>query len=220
MTARVSNTSWIGASSCLGVVVSLAAVATLFAQADSLPPAYPRAGATTLLENARVIVWDISWLKQQYALHRHPYALVGVYYSQGDRTIIAQDGSRRPVSTKAWDTAFQRAGVTHIEEGASDTPLRAVFIEMKEPGASGPIDAVTAPAPLAATLGASFIDNDRVTGWLLQSGRAPAAHRHQRDAVVLWFAGAQHGADFVARGTVHNAEAHASGDHVYVFELK
>jgi len=46
--------------------------------------------------------------------------------------IIAVDGSKRPVTTKAGDIAFQRKGITHIEEGTSDAPLRA-----EEPNAHG-----------------------------------------------------------------------------------
>ena len=84
-------------------------------QAASYPPAYPRPGATKLLENDRVVVWDITWLKQQYPLHRHIYDLAGVYYMPGDRLITSTDGTKRPVSTKAWDTAFQLKGVTHID---------------------------------------------------------------------------------------------------------
>src|SRR3954467_12514050 len=95
----------------------LVMVALFALQSASLPPAYPRPGATRILENDRVVVWNISWLKQQYPLHRHIYDLVGVYYSPGDRIIVSVDGTRRPVSTKAWDTALQSRGVTHIEEG-------------------------------------------------------------------------------------------------------
>ncbi len=109
-------------------------------QAAALPPAYPRPGTSKLLENDRVQVWDISWLKQTYPLHRHRYDLIGVYYTDGDRMIVSQQGERRPVSTKAWETAFQAKDVTHIEEGASDAPLRAVFVEMKEPAATGAVD--------------------------------------------------------------------------------
>ena len=61
-----------------------------------------RPGTTKLLENNRVLVWDISWLKQQYPLHRHPYDLTGVYYTDGDRMIVSQTGERRPVHTAAW----------------------------------------------------------------------------------------------------------------------
>ena len=114
-------------------------------QAASYPPAYPRPGATKLLENDRVIVWDITWLKQRYPMHRHIYDLAGVYYAPGDRRITSTDGTTRPVSTKVWDTAFQRQGVTHIEEGTSDAPLRAMFFEMKEDGASGQRDPETPP---------------------------------------------------------------------------
>jgi hypothetical protein len=207
-------------SACLAPAVAIALGATLVAQSGTLPPAYPRPGAEKILDNARVQVWDISWLKQQYPLHRHRYALAGVYYSPGDRTIISQDGTHRPVSTKAWDTAFQAAGVTHIEQGASDAPLRALFVEMKEAGPSGQVDSSSSPAAFSSVAGMPFVDNDRVSGWLLQSGHLPGRHRHQRDAVVLWFDGEKHGAEFITRGTAHDAEPHASGDHVYVFELK
>jgi hypothetical protein len=220
MTARPLRRSACAALWGFGLITLFAAAATLLAQSGNLPPAYPRPGAEKILDNARVQVWDISWLKQQYPLHRHRYDLVGVYYSPGDRTIVAQDGGRRPVSTKAWDTAFQRAGVTHIEEGASDAPLRALFIEMKEAAASGQTDASTAPAPFSSLAGQPFVDNERVSGWLLQAGHSQPRHRHQRDAVILWFDGEKHGAELVPHGTVHDGEPHASGDHVYVFELK
>jgi len=220
MTALSAHVSLPAVSRLAGAAAVFVAAATVFAQPDNLPTAYPRPGADKILDNARVMVWDISWLKQQYPLHRHRYDLVGVYYSPGDRTIIAQDGTHRPVSTKAWDTAFQRAGFTHIEQGASDAPLRALFIEMKEPAPSGQVDSATSPPPVSSLLGTPFVDNDRVSGWLLQPGHPPARHRHQRDGVVLWFDGEKHGAEFVAGGTVHDTELHASGDHVYVFELK
>src|SRR4030095_8626478 len=116
--------------------VIVATILWLLAQSPAppreLPPAYPRAGTTKILDNDRVQVWNIAWLKGQPSpLHRHIYDLVGVYYEPGDRMIISPEGAKRPVSTKAWDVAFQRVGVTHIEEGTSDAPLRSVFVEMK-----------------------------------------------------------------------------------------
>src|SRR5215471_3995953 len=104
----------------------------------SLPPAYPRVGAIKILDNDRVQVWKIAWLKGQPSpLHRHIYDLVGVYYEPGDRMIISPEGVKRPVSTKAWDIAFQRSGVTHIEAGVSDSPLRAIFVEIKQASPDG-----------------------------------------------------------------------------------
>ena len=142
----------------------LVALITLL-QAVPLPPAYPRPGATKLFENTRVVVWDIAWLKQQYPLHRHPFDLTGVYYADGDRIIISESGDRRPVHTKAWDTAFQLKGVTHIEEGASDAPLRAVFVEMKEPSATGVVDTAATPAAFPAGGVKPRRDNERSLLW-------------------------------------------------------
>ena len=92
------------------------------------PPAYPRDGAIKMLENKHVIVWDISWLKQGYPIHRHRYDHTGVYYSPGDRIVTSTEDEAREVHTNAWNISFQLAGVTHTEAGISDEPLRAVFI--------------------------------------------------------------------------------------------
>ena len=198
----------------------LITVLALLAQGTPLPPAYPRPGTSKLLENTRVIVWDISWLKQQYPLHRHPYDLTGVYYTDGDRTIVSESGERRPVHTAAWDTAFQLKGVTHIEEGASDTPLRAVFVEMKEPSASGAIDTSAGAAAFPAGGGKQLRDNERSILWEFVPPPPAKTHKHQRDAIVIAFTAKTPKATFVSKGTVHNDDGSSGADRLYVVELK
>jgi len=199
---------------------SMIAVFAMLLQAAPLPPAYPRPGTTKLFDNARVQVWDIVWLKQQYPLHRHVYDLTGVYYTDGDRTIVSESGDRRPVHTAAWDTAYQLKGVTHIEEGASDSPLRAVFVEMKEPAATGAIDSATTPAVFPHGSGKQLRDNERSILWEFVPLPAAAPHRHQRDAVVIAFTGKTPKVSFVAKGTVHADEGVSGADRMYVVELK
>ena len=192
----------------------------LWLQAAPLPPAYPRPGTSKLFENARVVVWDIVWLKQQYPLHRHPYDLTGVYYTNGDRIIVSQTNERRPVSTKAWETACQLKGVTHVEEGASDVPLRAVFAELKEPAALGVVDTSTMPAAFPASGGTQLRANERSILWEFVPPPTPAPHRHLRDAVVIAFAGQKPRVTFTTRGTSHADEGAAGADRLYVIELK
>lgn len=188
---------------------------------QTLPPPYPRPGVDKLLDNEKVQVWNIAWPKgQPTALHRHIYDLAGVYYEPGDRVITATDGTKRQVSTKAWDVTAQRTGLTHIEEGTSDAPLRAVFVEMKQPGQFGG-DAGRAGTPAFPTSGATQkLDNERVTIWEFTQKPAPASHRHTHDAVVIVFDGGQPRATWVSRGTVHSDEGGGGGSRVYVIELK
>src|SRR5919199_342485 len=96
----------------------IAALAALLIQAQTLPPPFPRDGATRLLDNDRVVVWDVAWLPRAYPTYQHVYDYAGVYYTSGDRVIVSQAGSRRPTHTKAWDTFFIHRGVTHAEEAA------------------------------------------------------------------------------------------------------
>ncbi len=76
-------------------------------------------------------MWDVSWLKQKYPLHTHRYDLVGISYVEGDRIITQGEAPGRLVNTKPWVFQTNRANVTHVEEGASDPPMRAVLIEVK-----------------------------------------------------------------------------------------
>lgn len=199
-----------------------AAVASMLLQpaTANLPPAYPRAGATKILDNDRVQVWDIAWPKGQASpLHRHVYDLAGVYYEPGDRMIISPDGAKRQVSTPAWATTSQRAGLTHIEEGISDSPLRAVFVELKRPGSYGTDTAATAPA-FSGEAGIQKLDNDRVVVWEFTTAPPSRPHYHPRDTVVVSFGGDTPAAEWIGQGVVHSGDGTAHASRVYVFEIK
>ena len=127
----------------------LAAVA-----AQDLPPPFPRTNATKLLETDRINVWDIVWPKgQPTALHRHVYDQVGTYYARGGRLITATDGTERRGMTEVGSLSTTRKGTTHVEEGTTDPPLRAVFIELKKDEPSGTPAAAVGPHVLRCQTG-------------------------------------------------------------------
>ena len=189
----------------------IVAVLLFFVQTSPLPPPFPREGATKLLENDRVAVWDVAWLRQAYPMHRHVYDYSGVYYTSGDRVVVPEVGKRSPAKTVAWDTFFFRRGVTHSEEGTSDEPLRAVFVEFKEPSPLGTIDAQDA-------FGKKVRESERVVIWEVVP--AASAHSHARDAVVVSFMNGKPRINFVPRGTMHNDEQTSGAERTYIFELK
>lgn len=188
-------------------------------QAAQLPPPFPRPGTMSLLENDVVAVWNVSWLKQQYPLHTHRYDLVGVSYADGDRIITQGNGPGRLVNTKAWVFQTNRANVTHVEEGASDPPMRAVLIEVKPPA---PRLAAAEPADgLRQVAGAPNWENNRAAAWVVMPGSSPPTHRHAGDAVELIFDGSTTPkATFVPAGTVHAGPAAGADGRAYIFEIK
>jgi hypothetical protein len=195
------------------------ALAFLAGQDPQLPPPFPRPGTTLLLENEVVAVWNVSWLKQQYPLHTHRYDLVGVSYAEGDRIITQGSAPGRLVNTKAWVFQTNRANVTHVEEGASDPPMRAVLIEVKPaaPRAAAP----DPPDALRQVAGSPAWENNRAAAWLIMPGAPAPSHRHVGAAVELTFDGSTAPkAVFVPSGTVHAGPAAADGQRVYIFELK
>jgi hypothetical protein len=202
----------------MGVLNVIVVAAMFAAQAAELPPPYPRPGTTKLLENDAVAVWDVSWLKMKYPLHTHRYDLVGISYAEGDRIITQGDAPGRLVPTKAWVFQTNRAGVTHVEEGASDPPMRAVQIEVKSPG---PREGREEPADgLRHVAGAPAWENNRAAAWLVTEGSSLPTHRHVGDAVEMIFDGPSPKVTFVPAGTVHAGPAPASGARAYIFEIK
>src|SRR4029453_11139685 len=198
----------------------LVAVLGLLFQSQVFPPPFPRDGATKVFENARVIVWDVAWLKQPYPVHRHVYDYAGVYYTNGDRIVISDQGRRSPTTSVAWDTFFFRRGVTHSEEGASEVPLRAVFLEFKESEPLGKLETNTTAPACPGAAGKQIRDSERLTIWEFIPGSSPLAHYHMRDAVIVAFANLKPQVTFVPRGTMHRDDQTTGADRSFVFELK
>jgi hypothetical protein len=185
-----------------------------------LPPPFPRPGTTSLLDNSTVAVWNVSWLMQQYPLHTHRYDLIGISYATGDRIITQGNGPGRLGTTQAWVFQTNRANVTHVEEGASDPPMRAELIEVKRPEPRAE-ELFTADA-LRQVAGAPVWENSRAAGWLAMPGSPFPTHRHIGDAVELVFEGTppMPTANFVPAGTVHAGPIPPADGRAYIFEIK
>jgi hypothetical protein len=157
---------------------------------SALPPPFPRTNATKLLDTDRITVWDIVWPKgQPTAMHRHVYDQVGTYYAKGGRLITTPDGAARAIVTEVGSLSTTRKGTTHVEEGNTDPPLRAVFIELKKETASGLREAVVGgPAPFPRDGAKQILDDDRVTAWdyTWASGSQVLRYRPARETVIVW----------------------------------
>ena len=201
----------------IGALISLLVAA---GQPPTLPPPFPRPNAVKMLDNDRVQVWSVAWPKgQPTPLHRHIYDITGTYIAPGDRLITDVDGATRPVTNAAGGTVWQFKGLTHIEEGTSESPLRAVMIELKGDGPSRKT-AKPAGAPAFSGDAKPLLDNGRVVVWDYPGTAAPVQHAHVRDAVVVWTDGGEGRAIFLPAGTVHTREPIGAGANAKIFELK
>ena len=203
--------------------ITVALLALVLGQAPpQYPPPYPRPGTTQVFENDVIAVWDVAWLKQKYPLHTHRYDLIGVSYVEGDRIITQGDAPGRLSSTKPWVFQSNVAGNTHVEEGASDPPMRAILMEVKAPP---PVGDVAEPADgLHQVLGAPSWHNKRSDAWAIPPGTAPPTHRHVRNAVELIFDASTPAktpkVEFVPAGTVHAGPTPEPGGRVFIFEIR
>ena len=197
-------------------------LALLAGQTPQYPPPYPRPGTTLVFENDVIAVWDVAWLKQKYPLHTHRYDLIGVSYVEGDRIITQGDAPGRLTNTKPWVFQSNVAGNTHVEEGASDPPMRAILMEVKT--AAPRTDVAEATDGLRQVVGAPSWENRRTFAWAIPPGTGAPTHRHVRDAVELVFTGETPATtprvSFVPAGTVHAGPAPDAGGRVFIFEIK
>jgi hypothetical protein len=218
----------------------LSAAAALSAQAPPLPPPFPRTNATHLLENDRIRVWDIVWpAGQPTAMHRHIYDQVGTYYIAGGRRITQPEGEVRTNFTEVGSLSTTKKGTTHIEEGTTNPPLRAVFIEMKQERGSGqpPAD-LGRPAPFPREGAKQVLDDERVTVWdtAWAAGANGFRYRPSRETVIVFLGdgtltATAHGASstttvrpgtmrHLARGDDSSLEITAGAPRVMFFEFK
>ena len=130
----------------------------------------------------------------------------------------ATGSSCRPTATdvrcrpKRGKRLLRIAVLTHVEEGASDRPLRAVFLELKEPAASGQVEAPSMTAAFPQAGGTQLRDTERAVVWEFAPPPPAASHRHLRDAVAVAFEGETPRVAFIAKGTVHTEEISGRSD--------
>ena len=96
--------------------------------------------------------------------------------------------------TEVGSLSTTRKGTTHVEEGTTDPPLRAVFIELKKDTPSG-FPAASVGEPGFPREGAKLVlDTERVTAW--DYTWAPGGHalryRAPLDTVIVWLTQARY----------------------------
>lgn len=158
--------------------------------AQDLPHAFPRDGARQLLDNDRVTIWDVTWIKGKPSpMHRHRYDLVGVYLVGSEIEIIYPDGRSIVNTMDHADVIFQPKDVTHIESGTvAVNPRRAILIDVKEFEASSPSGESEVPSAFPRDGATKRLENDRVVIWDYRwtAGSTTPMHHHDRDSVVVF----------------------------------
>jgi hypothetical protein len=130
-----------------------------------LPHAFPRDGATMILDNTMGTAWDVTWVPgKPTPMHRHTFDYVGVELADTSVDLIALDGTRRTTVLTVGHSYFLPRGTTHIEEVPGMSPVRhAVIIDLKDPVAPRPVDSAAAALSMAAAK--KVVENDRVVMW-------------------------------------------------------
>lgn len=119
----------------IGILMAVVAASIGAFAAESgrpYPPPFPRQGSVKLLENNRIVVWDVTWPKgYQSPLHEHYSDAVIVTLTGGVVKVTPLHGASSTVSYKAGSVIFAPKGAIHREEGLSATPRRAIVIQLK-----------------------------------------------------------------------------------------
>ncbi|MGH8180743.1 MAG: hypothetical protein ACRETR_07170 [Steroidobacteraceae bacterium] len=96
------------------------------------PPAFPRQGAVKVLENDRVVVWDVTWPKGYRApMHEHYRDSVIVTLAGGTIRTVPLHGAGSTGTYQAGSVTFAAKGTIHSEQGLSDRPRHAIVIQLQ-----------------------------------------------------------------------------------------
>lgn len=99
--------------------------------ARGVAPAFPREGATKILENERVAVWDVRWTTgMKTPVHFHDKDVVAVYLGAGTVRTIPLAGQPSATPRSRGEAVFLARGRTHVEE-CVEGPRRDIIVELK-----------------------------------------------------------------------------------------
>jgi hypothetical protein len=169
--------------------MKLAAVSTAIVFAlQAYPPPFPRDGVTKVLENERVVAWQVQWSKgRPTAMHEHVLDLVGVVLEPGQVKATFPDGSVNPGTlSQPAAASFMPSGMIHQEESVVDGG-RTIAIELKAFSPSARARNTTVAEAFPRDGARQLIDNNRVVVWDYQwvPGRPVGLHIHNRDTLLV-----------------------------------
>jgi hypothetical protein len=156
--------------------------------AQTYPPAYPRPNATKIIDNDRVNIWDVYWVKDQPTpLHTHAIDQFSITLRGGLLRVSPAGGPWGEAHmSKTGTVNFVPAGTTHMEEGMSDIPQHKIMLEVK-PSPPNPQVHGTSPGEGAAKL----FENARLVAWDLtwKQGQTISRPREDLDSVTVFLDG-------------------------------
>ena len=158
--------------------------------AGTLPPAWPRDGATPLFENNWVSAWNVTWADGvSTPMHRHRYDYVGVELETALARVTAADGTSREIGLAAGGSWFLPKGTTHVETGLGDKPRRhAIIFDLKDTEPAFVANRTSHPAGPELREATPIVSNPRVSMWSVTwSPERPGATRYYDRNVVLVF---------------------------------
>jgi hypothetical protein len=134
---------------------------------QNLPHAFPREGATQVVDNAWGTAWDATWTPHKVGpMHRHAYDYVGIELVSSTFNVISAQGQTRAGSKNKGDAYFLPKGTTHAEEGvSSDPPRHAILIDLKDTATASFQNTTKYPSAFTEAVAKKAVDNQRVTIW-------------------------------------------------------
>ncbi len=186
MTRHVRRVSLVSAAL---LVLSSSALAQQYA------PSFPRDGATKLLENEFVTIWDVTYEKGESAtMQEHRYDQVSVTLSDGAVKVTRPDNTWTVDHSRFATVRFEPKGTITAEEGVSDTPRRAIVVELKDyevpmldPNLAAELRAQGMRGQFPREEATKLLETERVIVWDNQYRLGQGArHAHYNQVVGVW----------------------------------
>jgi hypothetical protein len=152
-----------------------------------LPPAWPRPGATLLVENDRGAAYNVVYPQgKPTSFHRHRYFFAGLDLNTATIKVTDTEGKFRlgpVIKNRMW---FLPKDLTHQEMSTTDPGRHTVVIDIKEKTAPEVRNTTQYPTNNYAAFQTKVVDNERVVIWdcAWADGAAPTTSFNSRDMFV------------------------------------
>ena len=155
---------------------SLLAVWAGLSQAHPSP--IPTDKTTKVVENDRMVVWDVSWSGKPLTIPTHDLDMAIVYLAP---------------PAKAGSVLYINKGVSRQEDGPTDSARRAILVMLKDVKVPPLSLQPGLPPAFPRENGKKVQENDRVTFWEYEwrPGKPVPMHHHIRQAVAVFLSDGQ-----------------------------